>query len=55
MSPEEVERMNELCKLIETEKDHMRFSKLISELNELLEETHQRLDPPTDPNHSRQK
>ena len=49
MNPEKVERMNALCKLIETEKDHKRFSKLISELNELLEGTHKRLDPHTDP------
>ena len=44
MTPDEVERMNALCKQIETEKDHNRFSKLISELNELLEGTHHRLD-----------
>jgi len=47
MTPDEVERMNALCKQIETEKDHKRFSKLISELNELLEGTHHRLGTPS--------
>jgi hypothetical protein len=46
MNPDEVERMNALCKQIETEKDHKRFSKLISELNELLDGTHHRLGTP---------
>jgi hypothetical protein len=45
MTPEEVERMNELCKRIETEKDHKRFSQLLAELNKLLEGTHHRLGP----------
>ena len=44
MSPDVVERMNELCKLIETEKNHKRFSQLIAKLNELLESKNNRLD-----------
>jgi hypothetical protein len=44
MSPEERERMYELCAQIEKEKDHHKFLLLINELNELLERKEQRLD-----------
>jgi hypothetical protein len=49
MRPDERERMYHLCALIEKEKDHHRFLKLIEELNELLERQEQRLGdkPPT--------
>jgi hypothetical protein len=46
MTPEEVERMKVLCQQIETEKNHSRFSQLITELNELLERKNRRLDHP---------
>ncbi len=36
--------MYQLCALIETEKDHTRFLKLINELNELLDRKEQRLE-----------
>jgi hypothetical protein len=44
MTPDERERMYELCGLIETEKDHSRFLQLIRELNDLLERKEQRLE-----------
>ena len=44
MKPEERERMYQLCALIEKEKDHSRFLKLINELNELLERKEQQLE-----------
>lgn len=44
MKPDERERMYQLCALIETEKDHHRFLKLIEELNELLGRKEQRLE-----------
>jgi hypothetical protein len=49
MRPDERERMYQLCALIEKEKDHHRFLKLIEELNELLQRQEQRLGdkPPT--------
>ena len=43
MRPEERERMYELCALIEKEKDHHQFLKLINELNDLLERKEQTL------------
>ena len=49
MRPEERERMYELCALIEKEVDHHRFTKLIDELNNLLERKERRLeDAPQD-------
>lgn len=36
--------MYQLCALIEKEKDHHRFLKLIEELNNLLEQQEQRLE-----------
>ena len=44
MSPDERERMYELCAMIEKEKDHSRFLQLIRELNDLLERKEQRLE-----------
>ena len=51
MTPDEVERMKELCQQIATEKDHSKFSQLLLELNELLERKNTRLDhTPSQPN-----
>jgi len=44
MKPDERERMYQLCALIEKEKDHHKFLKLIEELNELLERQEHRLE-----------
>ena len=37
MTPEEEKRMNQLCRLIEAEKDPAVFDQLVQELNQLLE------------------
>ena len=39
MSPEEREQMNQLCTLIQNEKDPAKISALAKELNTLLEKT----------------
>jgi hypothetical protein len=44
MTPDERERMYELCALIEKERDRHRFLQLIEELNRLLERKEQRLE-----------
>lgn len=44
MTPEERERMNHLCESIQTEKDTHRFTLLVEQLNQLLEQTHRKLD-----------
>jgi hypothetical protein len=44
MTPEERERMNELCRQIQDEKDHQKFSSLIEELNRLLAKKDERLE-----------
>jgi hypothetical protein len=49
MTPDEVERMKALCQQIELEKDHAKFSQLLVELNDLLEQKNQRLDNLTNP------
>jgi hypothetical protein len=36
MTPEEIERMNCLCKRIQEEQDQQKFNELVSELNNLL-------------------
>ena len=38
MMREEREKMNQLCILIQTEKDQVRLTALLTELNELLEQ-----------------
>lgn len=45
MTPEESDRMNELCAKIATEKDGPVFDKLVRELNDLLEKKHERVHP----------
>jgi hypothetical protein len=39
VTPETRERMNTLCKRIQEEEDRVIFNKLITELNELLDES----------------
>jgi hypothetical protein len=43
MKTDERERMYQLCAMIEKEKDHAKFLRLIQELNQLLEHTERRL------------
>ena len=43
-SLEERERMYELCRLIQTEKDRDKFLVLVTELNDLLDQKEQRLE-----------
>lgn len=45
ITPDERERMNELCKRIMDEKDPVVFDQLCAELNELLKTKHQRIHP----------
>jgi hypothetical protein len=45
MTPEEREKMNELCKQIQIEKNPQVFDQLVQELNELLEVKHERIHP----------
>jgi hypothetical protein len=50
MTPEETERMNQLCAQIKTEKDPQKFDALVRELNDLLEQKHERIHPDHKPN-----
>ncbi len=50
MTPEETERMNQLCAQIKTEKDPQKFDELVRELNDLLEQKHERIHPDHKPN-----
>lgn len=45
MTPEEREKMNDLCRRIQDEKDPKTFDRLVSELNDLLEVKHERIHP----------
>lgn len=45
MTSEETERLKALCKMVEVEKDHVKFSELLIELNELLAEKGKRITP----------
>jgi hypothetical protein len=45
MTPDERERMNDLCRRIMDEKDPLKFDDLVVQLNELLEAKHQRIHP----------
>jgi hypothetical protein len=51
MTPDERERMNELCSKIATEKDPDTFDKLVKELNDLIEHKHERIHPEHKPSH----
>jgi hypothetical protein len=44
MTPEERDRMNQLCRQIETEQDPIIFSKLVNELDQLLRTKEQRIE-----------
>jgi len=45
MTPEEREKMNDICRRIQTEKNPKTFDQLVQELNELLEIKHERIHP----------
>jgi len=45
LSPEEREKMNELCNRIQTEKNPEIFDNLVRELNDLIEIKHERIHP----------
>lgn len=45
MTPDEHEKMNELCTRISTEQDPQTFDRLVKELNDLLEVKHERIHP----------
>jgi hypothetical protein len=45
MTPEERERMHILCERIAKEQDQEKFSELVSQLNDLLDNKVQRLEP----------
>jgi hypothetical protein len=49
MRPDERERMYQLCGMIEKEKDHGRFLRLMQELNKLLERSERGLQDKTEP------
>lgn len=44
MTPDERERMQILCERIAKEQDHKKFSELVSQLNDLLDNKGRRLD-----------
>ena len=43
MAPEERERMYEICAKLQLEQDHKRFTRLMTELNNLIQRKEQRL------------
>ncbi len=45
MTPEDRERMNELCAQMQVEQDRWKFGQLLAELNNLLERKGHRLEP----------
>lgn len=45
MTPEEREKMNDLCRRLATEQDPEIFDRLIRELNDLLDQKHARIHP----------
>lgn len=49
MTPDERERMQVLCEQIATEEDPEKFTKLVQELNDLLDHKVQRLDRASQP------
>ena len=44
MTQEEREQMDHLCRSIQSEKDPRRFTELVKQLNDLLEQTHPRIE-----------
>jgi hypothetical protein len=49
MTPDERERMAILCERIATEKDHQKFSRLVRELNDLLDRKERRFEAEENP------
>jgi hypothetical protein len=47
VTPEQRERMNELCRQIQVEQDQKKFIALVQELNDLLEQKEHRLEKQT--------
>jgi hypothetical protein len=45
MTPDEREKMDELCRRIQTEKDPQTFDRLVRELNDLIAVKHERIHP----------
>jgi hypothetical protein len=45
MTPEEREKMNELCRRIQDEKDPKLFDELVQQLLQILEAKHERINP----------
>jgi len=45
MTPDEREKMNELCRRIQDEKNPKLFDELVQELLQLLEKKHERIHP----------
>jgi len=45
VTPEERERMNQICRRVQEEKDPEIFDQLVRELNDLLETKHERIHP----------
>jgi hypothetical protein len=45
MTPEEREKMNDLCTRIQTEKDPQIFDQLVHDLDELVEIKHEQIHP----------
>lgn len=45
MTPEERERMDELCRRVQEETDPHKFDELVRELNQLIEGKHERIHP----------
>lgn len=54
MTPEERERMNEICARLQVEQDHRKFGQLLAELNDLLERKVHRLEADPDVKQSNQ-
>jgi hypothetical protein len=48
MTSDEMEKMYTLCKQITVEKNQTKFTELVQQLNELLEQKNKRLNGPTD-------
>ena len=45
MTPDERDEMNRICRLIQDEKEPVKFASLVQQLIELLERKEQRLEP----------
>lgn len=45
MTPEEQEKLNELCRRVIAEKDPKVFDKLVKEMNDMLEKKYERIHP----------